>query len=68
MNNQKFRPKIDKFFYLIWMPIVIIMLGITIISFTELVAFILMLCTDIFTFYFMISSLAGYVELRENSL
>ena len=68
MNIKKYKPKIDRYFYLIWMPIIVLMLPLTIISFMSLPAFILLLCADVFTFYFMISSLVAYVELRENSL
>ena len=44
------------------------MIPFTVISFIELPALIIVLCTDIFILYFMISSLVAYVELKENSL
>lgn len=68
MKIKRYKPAIDKLFYLIWIPITILMITITIISFSHLVSFILMLSVDIFTFYFMFSSLVGYVELREDTI
>ena len=68
METIRFTPKIDKLFYLIWIPMAIFMIVLTILSLTSLGAILIMIATDVFTFYFMISSLIGYVELRENSL
>jgi hypothetical protein len=68
MEKKRYKPAIDKLFYAIWIPTSILMITATVISFYELGAFILMLAVDVFTFYFMISSLVGYVELRMNSV
>jgi hypothetical protein len=68
MEIKRYKPAIDKLFYAIWIPTSILMITATVISFYELGAFILMLAVDVFTFYFMISSLVGYVELRMNSV
>lgn len=68
MEKKRYKPAIDKLFYAIWIPTSILMITVTVISFYELGAFILMLAVDVFTFYFMISSLVGYVELRMNSV
>ena len=68
MEMKRYKPAIDKLFYAIWIPTSILMITATVISFYELGAFILMLAVDVFTFYFMISSLVGYVELRMNSV
>ena len=68
MEIKRYKPAIDKLFYAIWIPTSILMITVTAISFYEIGAFILMLSVDVFTFYFMISSLVGYVELRMNSV
>ena len=68
MEMKRYKPAIDKLFYAIWIPTSILMITVTVISFYEIGAFILMLAVDVFTFYFMISSLVGYVELRMNSV
>lgn len=68
LENRRYKPLIDKMFYLIWVPISIVMLGVTVLSFFEPTALFVMLPVDIFTFYFLFSQLFGYVELRESSV
>ena len=68
LENRRYKPLIDKMFYLIWVPISIVMLGVTVLSFFEPTALFVMLPVDIFTFYFLFSQLFGFAELREKSL
>jgi membrane protein YdbS with pleckstrin-like domain len=68
MKVKRYKPLIDKYFWIIWIPLSILLLITTIISFSEIVALIIMIITDIFTYYFMISSLVSYVELRKDTL
>ena len=68
MENRKFKPQIDKFFFFIWIPVLTAMLIGTVISWFAPVALIIMLATDVFVLYFLVSSLVGCVELREGSL
>lgn len=68
MNTKRFKPKYDKLFGLVWIPTALMMVLATVISFAHLVAFLLILATDIFTFYFLLSSALGYAELREETL
>lgn len=68
MNIKKYKPAIDKYFWIIWMPTSILLIMATILSFSALIALIIMLFVDAFTYYFMISSLFGYVELREKTI
>ncbi len=65
---KRYKPKIDRLFWLIWIPTAILLIAGTVLSIVEIVAFFLMLAVDVFTVYFMVSSLVGYVELRETSL
>ena len=65
---KRYKPAIDKYFCLIWIPTIILLLICTIISLVEPIGFIIMLFTDIFCYYFLISSLVGYVEFREDYL
>ena len=44
------------------------MIALTVFACFEPAALLLMLPTDILTFYFLLSPLFGYVELRENTL
>ena len=68
LENRRYKPLIDKMFYLIWVPISIVMLGVTVLSFFEPTSLFVMIPVDIFTFYFLFSSLFGFAELREKSL
>ena len=68
MNVKRYKPAIDKLFYIIWIPTIILMMAATILCFVEIIVFIIMIFVDIFTFYFLITSLFGYVELREETI
>ena len=68
MENKKFKPLIDKLFWFIWIPLAVVLIAATALSALDTVALIIILGTDIFTLYFLISSLVGYVEIRENSV
>ena len=68
MNNKRYKPALDKLFWIIWIITSILVLVPTILSVKYIFVFILMICVDMFTYYFMVSSLVGYVELREETL
>ena len=68
MQNKIYKPKLDWLFHVIWIPTVILLIAGTILSFASLPALLIMLATDIFTLYFLVSPLVGYVELRENTV
>ena len=68
MENKKYKPKIDKLFFIIFIPTAILMLGCTILAYFEPMALFIIIPTDLFTFYFLISPLFGYVELMEDRL
>lgn len=68
MEVKRFKPLIDKLFWIILIPTVILIISATLLSLFELGALLIMLGVDIFTLYFLVSSLFGYVELRENSI
>lgn len=66
---MRFYPLLDKLFWCIAVPTALILLAATVISaIFDLVILFLMLPLDLFTFYFLISPLFGYVELREETL
>ena len=66
--NKIYKPKIDGLFYAIWIPTVLLLLVCTVIACTAPMALVIMLATDLFTLYFLVSPLFGYVELRENTV
>ena len=68
MENKRFKPLFDKLFGIIWIPTSILMISVTVLAAFRPVALLIMIPTDVFTFYFLLSSFFGYVELRENSL
>lgn len=68
MKNKIFKPQYDKLFFIIWVPTAILMIGATVFSAFHPIALAIMLAVDLFTFYFLVSPLFGYVELRENTL
>lgn len=66
--NKRYKPKIDRLFYIIWVPTLLILAAATAVSCLEPLPLLIMLSVDIFTLYFLVSPLFGYVELRESSL
>ena len=68
MENKRYKPLIGKMFWVIWIPTLIFLAVVTIMSAAYISALLIMLATDIFTVYFLVSSLVGYVELREDSV
>ena len=68
MENKKFKPLLDKMFFMIWIPTSILLLVVTMLSFVDLLALVFMLFIDAFIGYFLVSPLYGYVELREQTV
>jgi len=68
MEYKRFKPMIDKFYYLIWIPTSVLMIAMTVFACFEPVVLFVAIPVDMFTFYFLITSLFGYVELREDSV
>ena len=68
MKNLIFKPGYDKLFWSIWIPTSIFMLGVTAIGFFAPTSLFVLIPVDLFTFYFLVSPLFGYVELRESTL
>lgn len=68
MTPKKFKPLIDKLFYIIWIPTLALIAVATFIASFDLLAFLILISVDVFTLYFLFSSLMGYAELREDTL
>ena len=68
MENKRFKPKIDKLFWIITLPTSTLMLVLTVISLAYSWVFAITAAVDIFVLYFLVSPLFGYAELREKSL
>ena len=68
MENKIYKPKVDRLFYIIWIPTVLLLIAGTVITCFDIIPLLLMLSVDIFTLYFLVSLLVGYVELRPDSM
>jgi hypothetical protein len=66
--NKRFKPKIGKTFYVIWIPTVLFLSVMTAVSLVAPLAFVILLLTDALTLYFLLTSLFGYVELRDDAV
>ena len=64
MENKRFKPMLDKMFFIIWIPTVLLLIAATFISSFEPVSLFIIIPTDVLTLYFLLTSLFGYVELR----
>ena len=65
---MRYKPAIDKYFWMIWIPIMLLLLVGTFLAIFEPLGLIIMLFVDLFCLYFLISSVMGYVELREEAV
>ncbi len=65
---KRYKPLIDKLFWIIWVPTLILLAAVTVISAIDSYAFLIMIPTDAFVLYFLISPLFGYVELRDDGI
>lgn len=68
MENVRLKPQVDRLFLFIWIPTLLLLAVGTAIAASSTVALIILLATDVFTLYFLISPLFGYVELREHTV
>ena len=66
---RKYRVKVDRLFYWLFIPITAILLGVTVtLGILDAVALAIILPIDLFILYFLVSPLFGYCELREDTL
>ncbi len=68
MEILKFKPLVDKLFWIIVISTSALMLAVTALSLFAPYAILIMLGTDLFVAYFLVSPLFGYVELREETV
>ncbi len=69
MQTVRFKPKTDKLLYVILLSTLALLVAVTAVTAcTEVWLLLLMLPIDVFTLYFIISPLFGFVELREDEL
>lgn len=70
MNIQRYKPLVDKLFWIISVPTTVLLIGVTlaVCFFPAPLALFITILTDLIVIYFLISPLFGYVELREDSV
>ena len=68
MDNKKFKPLFDKLIWWIYIPLILLLGAATFIGAYSRVGLLIMIFTDVFSFYFIISPLFGYVELRPSGM
>ena len=70
MENKRFKPLRDKLFWIILIISAPLMIGLTALIFIypAPLSTVLIVATDVFVAFFLISPLFGYVELRESTL
>ena len=65
---KRFRPKLDKLFWIISSILLAIVIGITVTAIFMPITLWVIIPTDLFILYFVLSPLFGYVELREKTV
>ena len=65
MEYRRFKPKVDGFYIWIIIFTAILLAAVTVLAATQALALLIVIPVDLITVYFLITSLFGYVELRE---
>ena len=65
---KRFRPKLDKLFWIISSILLAIVIGITVTAIFMPITLWVIIPTDLFILYFVLSPIFGYVELREETV
>lgn len=65
---KRFRPLIDKLFWIILIPTILLVAAMTVVSSFYPTSLLIIIPVDLFVIYMFISPLFGYVELREKTV
>lgn len=65
MQNGVYKPLVDKMFYFITIPTVILLAAVMLLAIDAPIMLLVMIPVDLFTAYFIVSPLFGYVVLKE---
>ena len=66
MKNERFDPKVDALFWLIALSSGAVLIFMTVVSAFYPISLVVMIPVDVLTVYLCITTLFGYVELRED--
>ena len=68
MPIKRFKPLLDKVFWIILIPTLMLLAAATVISCYAPVALFIIIPVDVLSVYFLFTPLFGYVELREDTV
>ena len=68
MDSKRFKPLVDKLYWIIIIFTSAVMIGLTVPSAFAPITLWIIVPTDVLVYYFLISPLFGYVELRANTV
>ena len=69
VQHKRYKPKFDKLFLWILIPTALLMTGVTVVSaLFDAVTLFFTVPVTLFVFYFLITPVFGYAELRESAL
>ena len=68
METKRFKPLLDKLYWIILIFTSVVMIGLTVPAVLAPVALCIIIPVDVLVYYFLISPLFGYVELREDTV
>ena len=68
MPIKRFKPLLDKVFWIILIPTLMLLAAATVISCYAPVALFVIIPVDVLSVYFLFTPLFGYVELREDTV
>ncbi len=68
MEAKRYRPLVDKLFYIIAIPTLALLVGASVLACFEPSSLFIMIPIDLSCVYFLISPLFGFVELRSDTV
>ena len=68
MQTLRFKPMFDKLYFMLFIPLLILLIVITALSVIEPGSLYIIIPLDLFSLYFMVAPFFGYAALGENTL
>lgn len=68
MQTKRYKPKVDKLFFMIFIPTNIMLVGALILALFEPISLFIVIPVFLFCNYFLTTSLFGYVELGDSEI
>jgi len=68
MERRRFKPLVDKLFFILFIPTLLLLIAITVVGAFAPLSLLVVIPLDLFVLYFFVSPFFGYVEMRKTSL